>query len=272
MARKLLKLSLILLIFIILFFPFQASASTLEDARKMLEKANLALQSKDFIEALKYSQKAFEVAKGDELRAEALYLYGKIAEKAAYNLTNLAFKAVKPRKNGVLYGEDIINWEGLKPYKEIGLKFEYSRLGAYFYYNGDSFRKITQDFANAKWACAASFKLIVIERIDREWSGPQEAEGDVEKLKSFLEKCSQPEVKCEIIYTIARDYMYIASSYQNNLSRFYNPEKAYINKEKAESALNRIIKEYPDSEEAKNAVYHLRELKVESKKRNTLHF
>ena len=264
MNREYWKAILILVIFIFFVCPPQASTLELEDAKILLEKANYALQKKDFLEALKCSDKAFQVAKDNELKAEALYLYGKIAEKVSNFLTDLAWKEVKPRQSGY-WDEDFISWEGLKAYEEIGLKFEYSHLGQVYYYKGDSYRKIVQNFPKTSWACPASYKLVLLEE-PAEWGGyPEGPKEEIAKIERLFEKCSQPEVKSEILLKIAKDYLYIVECYDDNRSQFFDPDRAQLYKQKAEETIKRITEEYPNSEEAKKVKYELYRLKKDKK-------
>jgi len=195
-----------------------------------------------------------------------LYLYGKIAEKVSNFLTDLAWKEVKPRQGGY-WDDDFISWKGLKAYEEIGLKFEYSHLGQIYYYKGDSYRKIVQNYRHTKWACPASFKLLIIEKMGGAgWEGDVEGpKKEILELERLLKECTQPEIKSEILLKIAKNYLYVMECYDDNRSQFFNPDKAQLYKQKAEEIIKRITEEYPNSEEAKKVKYELYRLKKDKK-------
>ncbi len=243
-------------------FLFLVIAPTEENEAKVLEKARVAILTRDYGKALRYAEQVFKTSKNNELKAEALFVWGKIAETIASNLTDRAWQEVEPR--GASYrDDDFMQWSGLRPYEDIGLKFDWSNFGQNYIYDGASYREIIRSITKTKWACAASFKLLKLEkRKGAEWEGAiQPAKEDIKKLERFLRECPQPEVKSEILLELAKDYVYLISCHEYRASPDFDKEKAVLYIQKAEEVLKRIKNEYLNFDDLKEINFLLDSVK-----------
>jgi hypothetical protein len=252
-----LKKRYIAILLILFIVQLQAGAFQQEIAKNNLEQARTAMKCGDYLKAIRLSREASNVSDEKDLKAEALYVQGRAAEAIAKSLISIASRQVKPRANGGYWDEDFIHWPGLKPYQDKGLRFEWDHSGSLYIYDGASYRDIISKYPESKWACAASFKLLRLEKIrGGEWGGNiQPAEEEIKKLETFLEQCPQPEVKSEIRLAMALDYIYLISCHEYRSSPDFDPEKAALYILKTEELLKNIKTEHLNADESKKVKY-----------------
>jgi len=249
---------------LLLILPLLAfSLTTQQSASLLIKKARDALQTRSYINALTLADQAFRAATEEEFKAEALYWHGWIAEKAAEDLEKTwSTKKVKLITPGVITNEDLMNFEGLKPYRDIGIDF---KIGHYvlYYYDGDSYQRIVRDLPKTSWACAASFRLFLIAQIRAggEWEGDvSEALKDLEIVERYYGECNNPEVRRHILHRLAFDHYYCVQCYWDSTGWTFDIEKGRFHYDKAQELYRIIFREFPNTEVAERAKWEIHAL------------
>lgn len=159
----------------------------------------------DFFRALNECKQAGAAATQEDSRAEALYLFGRIAEQAGAFYTgklNSVQDADYSREMQKVLDE-------MKPLEDLSVRFYFSHLGQTFEYSGDSYKVLEELFPHSSWAVPASFRLYLlrIHRGEVSWEGSTEPVLlGINNLKRLLAGCTIPVVRNEILLSLAEHY------------------------------------------------------------------
>lgn len=258
-----LRLCLLLLLCISPLWQSGFGTAQSQEQNENMAKGRAFQKEGRFLEALRQYRKIIQSQPPETLLVEAVYRFGESAEAAARELSQKAWQEVKPRRAGVYYDDDFIEWQGLQPYKDIGVDLRWSHLAQLYYYDGDAYREIVREYPTSEWADNAAFNLLLIKKKNVEWAGdPEGPISEINELDSLAVLYPNSDILPSILLLKARDLDYLEKLYSGS----YRADMADVEMrlryltEKTEVLAN-IVNRFPESSEARKAQKMLEKLR-----------
>lgn len=237
-----------------------------EAVKKQMEEAKKDAENKDFLGALRKYKHILETIKGGNLEGEALFFFGYTADKAALDLIFKAYKDFE-KEGKEPTNEVLASWDGLKPYRELGVVYTIEHHIPYLY-DGEAYRQLLLKYPKSQWACGAKFMLYLIELKKSRGDSRNLIEDQLQAVKTaekYYAECHFPEIEVEILAFLLKQYNALKSNTMYKESEYFDLKKAeeYLNQ--AEEICRTILAKYPNSKIAVDAEYCLKKIFIKDR-------
>ena len=249
------------------FIMLPGPMASQETTKKQMDEAKKDADNKDYLVALKKYKHILETIKGGDLEGEALFFFGYAADKAALDLMFESSKDFRKEGKDPITNEVLASWEGLKPYRELGIIYTIEHNIPYLY-DGEAYRRLLLKHPGSPWACGAKFMLFLIELKKKQGDSRSPIDDLLQLVKTaekYYAECHIPEIQAEILAFLKDRYNNLKSNTMYKESPYFDLKKAeeYLNK--AEEICRIILAKFPNSKIAVDAEYCLKKLFIKDR-------